>query len=42
VDRLPYSTIADGQLIEQCELDGSGRAIRLHVGPFRRLAVEWA
>ena len=39
VDRLPYSTIADGQLIEQCELDGSGRGIPLPVGPLRRLAV---
>jgi len=42
VDRLPCAATADGQPIERCELDDSGHAIRLHVGLFERLVVEWA
>ena len=41
VDRLPHTAIADGQLIEQCELGNSSHTIRLHVGLFKCLAVEW-
>ena len=27
--------------VEQCALGGSGHTVRLHVGLFERLAVEW-
>jgi len=42
VDRLPHTATADGEPIEQCELDDSGHAIRLYVGLFACLIVEWA
>jgi alpha-glucosidase len=41
-DRLPHTVTADDQTIEQCELDSSGHAVRLRVGLFERLLVEWA
>ncbi len=42
VDRLPRTATADGQPVERRELDGSGHAIRLYVGLFEHLVVEWA
>jgi alpha-glucosidase len=41
VDRLPRTALADGQPIDQYELNVGGSAIHLHTGLFRRLAVEW-
>jgi len=41
VDRLPHTALADDQPIDQYELDVGGPAIRLQVGLFKRLAVEW-
>jgi alpha-glucosidase len=42
MDRLPRTALADGQPIGQYELDAGGPAIRLYVGLFERLTVEWA
>ena len=41
VDRLPRTATADGQPVERYEIEDSGHAVRLHVGPFQHLVVEW-
>jgi alpha-glucosidase len=41
VDRLPRTALADGQPVDQYEMDVGGSAIRLYVGLFKRLMVEW-
>ena len=42
VSELPRAAAVDGQPVEGCVVDDGGRAVRLRVGLFERLVVEWA